>query len=226
LRNTLLASISHDLRTPLAVMAGAGSTLATRGASLDDATRVALARSIETKAREMSELVSNVLDLTRLDAGEVVLNRDAEQLEELVGAALNQYEERLAGHPVELRIPNDLPPVFVDATLVVQVFGNLFDNAAKYTPPGTRVYVSATNDGPFVRVAVDDDGPGLPPGDPEELFEKFRRGDREATIVGAGLGLAICRAIVRAHGGTIEARRRPERGARFEFTLPIAEPRA
>ena len=226
LRNTLLASISHDLRTPLAVLAGAGSTLAMRGASLDDETRVALAKSIETKAREMSELVSNVLDLTRLDAGEVTLHRETEHLDELVGAALNQYEERLAEHPVEVRIPDDLPPVFVDATLVVQVFGNLFDNAAKYTPSGTHVYVSATSDEPFVRVTVDDDGPGLPPGDPAELFEKFRRGEREATVVGAGLGLTICRAIVRAHGGTIEARRRPERGTRFEFTLPIPEPRA
>jgi two-component system, OmpR family, sensor histidine kinase KdpD len=226
LRNTLLASISHDLRTPLAVMAGAGSTLATHGASLDDATRVALARSIEAKAREMSDLVSNVLDLTRLDAGEVVLNRDSEQLEDLVGAALNQYEERLAKHPVEVRIPHDLPPVFVDATLVVQVFGNLFDNAAKYTPAGTQVYVSATSDGPFVRVAVDDDGPGLPPGDPAELFEKFRRGASEATIVGAGLGLAICRAIVHAHGGTIEARRRRSGGTRFELTLPVTESRS
>jgi len=223
LRNTLLASISHDLRTPLAVMAGAGSALATRGAELDDATRVALARSIEAKAREMSDLVSNVLDLTRLDAGEVAMRRNEEQLEDLVGAALHQYEQRLAQHPVEVRIPADLPPVDVDAGLIVQVFGNLFDNAAKYTPPGTRIRVAAAVDGEFVRVTVDDDGPGLPPGDPNRLFDKFRRGVREATIVGAGLGLAICRAIVHAHGGAIEARNRPERGARFEFTLPIVE---
>src|SRR5882672_8377666 len=111
LRNTLLASISHDLRTPLAVMAGAGSALATRGAELGEETRTALARSIETKAREMSELVSNVLDLTRLDAGEVVLRRDSEQIEDLVGAALHQHEERLAQHPVEIRIPGELPAV-------------------------------------------------------------------------------------------------------------------
>ena len=223
LRNTLLASISHDLRTPLAVMAGAGSTLAMRGASLDEASRVALARSIETKAREMSDLVSNVLDLTRLDAGKVALHRDVEQVEDLVGAALHQSEDRLTEHPVDVRIPEDLPSVYVDANLVVQVFTNLLDNAAKYTPPGTRIYVSGSTDGPFVRVTVDDDGPGLPPGDPAALFDKFRRGASEATVVGAGLGLAICRAIVHAHGGAIEARRRPERGTRFEFTLPIAE---
>jgi two-component system sensor histidine kinase KdpD len=219
----LLASISHDLRTPLAVMAGAGSTLATRTSSLDEATRIALARSIETKAREMSELVSNVLDLTRLDAGEVVLNREPEHLDELVGAALNRYDERLAGHPIDVRIPDDLPSVLVDATLVVQVFGNLLDNAAKYTPAGTRVCIAAASDGAFVRVTVDDDGPGLPPGDPSELFEKFRRGAREATIIGAGLGLAICRAIVQAHGGSIEAKRRAGGGTRFELTLPVAE---
>jgi two-component system sensor histidine kinase KdpD len=114
----------------------------------------------------------------------------------------------------------------VDAALVVQLFGNLLDNAAKYTPAGTRVSLSAAVDGDFVCVTVDDDGPGFPPGDPERLFDRFRRGDREATIVGAGLGLAICRAIVRAHGGTIVARRRPERGTRFELTLPVVERRA
>jgi two-component system sensor histidine kinase KdpD len=224
LRNTLLASISHDLRTPLAVIAGAGSALAERGATLDEATRTSLARSIETKAREMSELVSNVLDLTRLDSGQVVLQRSWETIDDLVGAALHQHEQRLAEYPVEVRLPSDLPPVYVDPTLAVQVFGNLFDNVAKYTPPGTHAYISATTDGAYVRVSVDDDGPGLPPGDPAQLFEKFRRGVPEGAIVGAGLGLAICRAIVLAHGGAIEARQRVPRGARFEFTLPAAEP--
>ena len=131
---------------------------------------------------------------------------------------------RLAGHAVELRIPPDLPPVYVDATLIVQVFTNLFDNVAKYTPAGTRVSVSAVADGSFVRVMVEDDGPGLPPGDPARLFDKFQRGNGEGTVVGVGLGLAICQAIVRAHGGEIEAHRRPRGGARFEFTLPASEP--
>ena len=121
LRNTLLASISHDLRTPLAAMAGAASTLVARGAALDEATRTQLARSIEAKAREMSELVSKVLDLMRFDSGEIVLRRDWESFEDLVGAALEHTEERLADHRVELALPADLPPVFVDATLVVQV---------------------------------------------------------------------------------------------------------
>jgi two-component system sensor histidine kinase KdpD len=223
LRNTLLASISHDLRTPLAVIAGAGSALAENDPALDAATRSRMARSVESKAREMSELVSNVLDLMRFESGQVSLRRDWQTLDDLVGTALQQIGT-LAQHPVALRIPAELPPLYVDATLVAQLFTNLFDNAAKYTPPGTHVWVSAVVDGAMVRVRVEDDGPGLPPGDPGRLFDKFQRGNGEGSIVGVGLGLAICQAIVRAHGGQIEAQRRPEGGARFEFTLPTTGP--
>jgi two-component system sensor histidine kinase KdpD len=205
-------------------MAGAGSTLAERGSALDEATRQSLARSIETKAREMSDVVSNVLDLMRFESGETALRRDWETLDDLVGAALHRVEERLQKYPVELRIAADLPPVYVDAGLIVQVFDNLFDNAAKYTPPGTRICVSAVADAAFLRVTVDDEGPGLPAGDPARLFEKFQRGGEEGTIVGVGLGLAICRAIIQAHGGTITARNRPGGGARFEFTVPTTGP--
>lgn len=224
LRNTLLASISHDLRTPLSVIAGAGSALAQHGTALDEATRVALARSVEQKAREMSDLVSNVLDLMRFESGHLVLRRDWQTLDDLVEAALTGLESKLKEHLVESRIPADLPPVHVDANLIVQVFSNLFDNIAKYTPPGTRVYVSAMMDGRYVRVLVEDEGPGLPVGDPERLFDKFQRGNDEGTVVGVGLGLAICQAIIHAHGGEIEAKRRAGGGARFEFTLPAEEP--
>ncbi len=220
LRTTLLASISHDLRTPLAVIAGAGSTLADRGTTLDEPTRVSLARSIETKAREMSDLVSNVLDLMRFQSGQVSLRTDWEALDDLIGTALHAVEQQVASYSVDIRLPSDLPHVLVDAKLVVQVFTNLFDNISKYTPPGTRVSVSAAVDGKFIRVRVDDDGPGLPPGDPARLFDKFQRGDEEGSIVGVGLGLAICQAIIKAHGGEIEAHRRNPTGARFEFTLP------
>lgn len=226
LRNTLLASISHDLRTPLAVMAGAGSTLEEHGDALDQQTRKSLAHSIATKAREMSDVISNVLDLMRFESGETVLRRDWHSADDLVGAALHRLEERLGQHPVELRLSDDLPAVFVDANLVVQVFANLFDNAAKYTLPGTRIVVSAVADGAYVRVTVDDEGPGLPQVDPARLFDKFQRGTGEDTIVGVGLGLSICRAIVEAHGGTISARHRQTGGARFELTLPTAAPNA
>jgi two-component system, OmpR family, sensor histidine kinase KdpD len=225
LRNTLLASISHDLRTPLAVIAGAGSTLAQHGASLDDGTRVALANSVETKAREMSELVSNVLDLVRFESGQAALRRDWQTLDDLVGSALAAEADKLSSHPVALHLAADLPPVWVDATLIVQVFANLFDNIAKYTPAGTPVSVSAVADhgSERVRVTVDDEGPGLPAGDPARLFDKFQRGHDEGTVAGVGLGLAICQAIVHAHGGQIEAQPRPGGGARFVFTLPAMD---
>lgn len=221
-RNTLLASISHDLRTPLSVIAGAGSALVESGRALDEATRTELARSIESKAREMSNLVSNVLDLTRLESGKLELRLEWQTLDDLIGAALHAKQDLLKHYPVEVDLPPDLPPVHADASLVVQVLSNLLDNIVKYTPSGTAVHLSAAVDGRLVRVFVDDEGPGLPLGDPSRLFDKFQRGTDEGVIVGVGLGLAICRAIVRAHGGEIEAGRRPGGGARFEFTLPIA----
>jgi len=187
---------------------------------------VQLARSVETKAREMSELVSNVLDLVRFESGQAALRRDWQTLDDLVGSALASNAEKLAVHPVELHLAAELPPVWVDATLIVQVFANLFDNIAKYTPPGTGVRVSAMAEpgGGAVRVVVDDEGPGLPAGDPARLFDKFQRGTGEGSVAGVGLGLAICQAIVRAHGGEIEAQRREGGGARFVFTLPATEP--
>jgi two-component system sensor histidine kinase KdpD len=224
LRNTLLASISHDLRTPLSVIAGAGSALAQHGSGLDEATRVSLARSVESKAREMSELVSNVLDLMRFESGHLVLRRDWQTVDDLVGTALTHVEPKLDQHVVDVSIPADLPEVHVDATLIVQMLANLFDNISKYTPAGTHVNISAIGDGRFVRIVVEDNGPGLPVGDPARLFDKFQRGSEEGTVVGVGLGLAICQAIIRAHGGEIEAHRREGGGARFELTVPVDEP--
>jgi two-component system sensor histidine kinase KdpD len=224
LRNTLLASISHDLRTPLAVIAGAGSTLADHGRDIDEASRVALARSIETTAHEMSALVSNVLDLMRFESGQIGLRRDWESVDDLVGSAWSRVETRMSEHPVTVEISTDLPNVYVDANLIVQVLANLLDNAAKYTPAGTRVTISARPSGEFVAITVDDEGPGLPRSERDRVFDKFQRGKSEGTVVGAGLGLAICRAIVRAHGGEIQAGENPRGGARFEFTVPTQEP--
>jgi two-component system, OmpR family, sensor histidine kinase KdpD len=138
----------------------------------------------------------------------------------LVEAALSRLEGRLDGRDVEVALPAELPPVYVDEGLITRVFVNLLENAVKYTPPGTRITVSAGIEGEAVRVAVDDHGPGLPPGPPEQLFAKFERGRSEADVGGAGLGLAICKAIIDAHGGHIAASQRPGGGARFTFTLP------
>jgi two-component system sensor histidine kinase KdpD len=220
LRNTLLASISHDLRTPLAAIAGAGSTLAERGRDLDDDMRTSLARSIEAKAVEMSEIVSNVLDLMRFESGQIALRRDGHALDDLIGAGLARVEERLSDHPVRIDVPNELPVLFVDGTLIVQVLANIFDNAAKYTPPGSMVHIEARLDADRVQVVIDDEGPGFPATHRDRLFDKFQRGQDEGSVAGAGLGLAICRAIIRAHGGEICATDRPGGGARVEFFLP------
>jgi two-component system sensor histidine kinase KdpD len=221
LRNTLLASISHDLRTPLAVIAGASSALNDASTAFDEQSRRLLAASIENKANEMTQIISNVLDLMRLEGGNVVLHRDWQTVDDLVGSALERLKLALADHPVRVDLPPELPPVYVDGALVLQLFTNLLENAAKHTLAQTQITIRASAAEAFVRVVVDDSGPGLS-GDPERLFEKFQRGRDEGNTGGAGLGLAICRAIVKLHGGRIEAARRPGGGARFMFTLPVA----
>jgi two-component system, OmpR family, sensor histidine kinase KdpD len=224
LRNTLLAAISHDLRTPLTTIAGAGSMLADTSLQLDAATRTRLATSIDVKAREMSALISNVLDLMRLESGAIALRCDWQTVDELVGSALGRCGDALKAHLVVVALPPDLPPVHVDAPLVTQLLCNLFENAAKHTPPGTRVVISAFADPHAVTVVIADTGPGLPDGDPERWFQKFQRGHDEEGGGGAGLGLAICRVIARAHGGEIRACNAPEGGALFSFTLSTDGP--
>ena len=223
LRNALLASISHDLRTPLAVIAGASSSLAEKGDRMSAEERRALAGSIYEQSREMGKLVTNVLEMTRLEADGIALDRDWHAMSEITGSVLHRLRERLARHNVRIELPSELPLVRLDATLVEQVLANLLENAAKYTPPGTAISLHAEQRSGELLVSVEDTGPGLPPGEPERLFAKFHRGNAEGTIGGAGLGLAICRAIVRLHGGRIWAERRPEGGAAFRFTLPVEQ---
>ena len=222
LRNALLASISHDLRTPLAVIAGASSSLAEKGEALSPRERIELARSIYEQSNAMARLVANVLEMTRLEAGGIAPALDWHSLAEIVGAALRRLGERLAHHPVSVDIGRGLPLVRVDAGLIEQVLVNLLENAAKYTPPGTPVRVAAVAYGGELIVSVEDEGPGLPPGDEDMLFGKFQRGVPEGAVGGVGLGLAICRAIVKLHGGQIWADRRPRGGSAFRFAVPLA----
>jgi two-component system sensor histidine kinase KdpD len=222
LRNTLLASISHDLRTPLAAIAGAGSLIAQEDYALNADRRTTLGHLIERKARDMSQLLTNVLDLVQMEFGSRALRTDWHTIDDLVALALRAGEARLAQCRIELQLPADLPLILVEPTLIVQILSNLLENAAKYTPPGTTVTIGAAAQDENIVLTVADDGPGLPPGDPEQLFEKFQRGQSESNIVGVGLGLAICRAAARLHGGDIRAANNPGGGARFEITLPVA----
>lgn len=220
IRSALLASISHDLRTPLAVMSGASSTLAESGERLGPAERAALARSVYQQSLDMTELVSNVLQLARLETGALQLERDWASLPELIGAVLGRLRQRLASHRILLDLPDDLPLIRVNAPLIEQVLGNLLENAAKYTPAGTVVRVRAHREHALLAVSVEDFGPGLPEDyDLERLFAKFQHGERGGG--GMGLGLAICRAIVKLHGGRIWASRVPGAGTAFHFTLPL-----
>ncbi|MEQ5841656.1 DUF4118 domain-containing protein [Paraburkholderia acidicola] len=233
LRNSLLSAISHDLRTPLTTIVGFASMLAqTRTGTPqpgDD-----LVEAIHEEALRMAGIVTNLLDMARLQAGGLQLNRQWSLLEETVGAALRACRRVLARHPAQVRLPADLPLLQLDAVLMERLFANLFENAAKYAPPDTPLAIGAQRidsaDGtPFVRVTVDDAGPGLPPGMETRIFDKFTRGEKESAKPGIGLGLAICRAIVEAHGGTIGALNRVAadghvEGARFWFTLPVETP--
>lgn len=222
LRNTLLASISHDLRTPLAVITGASSALSDPSMTFDPEARRSLFSQIELKSKEMADIISNVLDLMRLESGQFSLRLDWVMIEDLVNSALQRLSTRLAQHPVEVLVPPDLAAARVDGALVLQVFTNLLENVVKHTPAGTRITVSAARASTCLIVSIDDEGPGLPAGDLERLFAKFYRAREESIAGGAGLGLSICRAILTAHGSQIDASQRPGGGARFTFTLPVS----
>jgi two-component system sensor histidine kinase KdpD len=221
LRNTLLASISHDLRTPLTTIAGAGSLIAQPEYALNADRRTTLGRLIEHKARDMTRLLTNVLDLVQIEFGGRALRSDWHTVDDLIALALSGAESRLAQRSIVLDLPSDLPLISVEPTLIVQILSNLLENAAKYTPPGTTITICAAAHGDSMMISVADDGPGFPPGDPERLFDKFDRGRAESNIVGVGLGLAICRAAANLHGGNIRALNNPGGGARFEISLPV-----
>ncbi len=220
LRNTLLASISHDLRTPLAAIAGAGSLIAEPGSGLNADRRTMLGRLIERKAGDMAQLLSNVLDLAKMELGNEGLRTDWHSIDDLVSHSLRLNEARLSGHRIAIELPENLPLILAEATLIVQILSNLLENAAKYTPPGTTIMISAAAERGTASLVIADDGPGLP-GEPERLFDKFQRGTKESTVAGVGLGLSICRTAARLHGGDIRAYNQPAGGARFEITLPV-----
>ena len=220
LRNALLTALSHDLRTPLTALVGLAETLSLSMTTSAPQQR-AQVDAIHRQARATFRIVDNLLQMARLESGQVELRRDWQSMEEIVSAALRETGGSLTGHPVTLNLPAELPLVRCDALLVERVLVNLLENAAKYTPEGIPLGISARPSGDALEVEVWDGGPGVPPGQEEAIFHRFVRGGRETAVPGVGLGLAISRAIVEAHGGRIRADNRAEGGARFRFTLPL-----
>lgn len=218
-RNTLLSSVSHDLRTPLAVIRGAATTLLDDEASLTETVRRDLTHAIVEETERLDHRVRDLLDMTRLESGAVKVRKEWQSAEELVGAALNQTEARLAGRAISTTVPPTLL-ASCDSVLVQQVLVNLLENAAKYTPDGTPIDVAVTQLDAEVMFEVADRGPGVAPQERSLIFDKFHRSGSERVKGGVGLGLTICRAIVLAHGGRIWVDERDGGGAAFRFTLP------
>jgi two-component system sensor histidine kinase KdpD len=218
-RSSLLSAVSHDIKTPLASIYGAATSLLEEEQRFEPAERHELIQSIADEAQRLNHVVTNLLEMTRLDSG-AEIRRDWYPLEEIVGAALSRLEGALRGRTVTTLIPVGLPLIYVDEVLIQQVFINIFENAANYTPPGVPIEVSAEVHGRNIIVLVRDAGPGFVAGEEERIFEKFYRG-RNKAIRGAGLGLPIARAIVEKHEGTITASNSRRGGALFTIELPV-----
>jgi two-component system sensor histidine kinase KdpD len=225
LRSSLLTSISHDLRTPLASVIGTITSLRSFGKLYDDRTRDEMLASAQEEGERLNRFVANLLDMTRLDSGTIELKREMIDLSDVVGAALQRGGKLLAHHRVDVALEPGLPMFPLDFLLMEQVLVNLLDNAAKYAPAGSAIEIAGRRHGTDVVIEVRDEGPGIPPADLERIFDKFYRvqnSDRQRA--GTGLGLAICRGFVEAHGGTIKATNRSDRsGAVFTIRIPAGE---
>ena len=223
LRAALLTSISHDLRTPLASILGTVSSLRRFPERYSATEREDLLATLQDEAERLNRFVSNLLDMTRLESGAIEFKLELLDVAEIVGSALQRAGNVLAGHRVEANIEPDLPMLRLDAVLFEQVLFNLLDNAAKYSPPGSRIDIRATRDGELVEIEVVDEGPGIPAADLERIFDKFYRVQaQDRRRAGTGLGLAICRGFVEALGGWIVARNRRDRsGAVLTIRMPV-----
>jgi two-component system sensor histidine kinase KdpD len=219
MRASLLGAVSHDLRTPLAAITGAATSLRDHP-GLDEGAKADLLATLCEEADRLERLVANLLDMTRLETGAVTLERDWVPLDEIVGSTLARLEKKLGDRPIDVDLPAPIPLLRVDPVLFEQLFVNLLENAAKYTPSGSPIEIAARLEDGRIGIDVRDRGPGLPAGDEDAVFEKFFRGNH-AGVPGVGLGLPICRAIAEAHGGTIRAENRPGGGAVFHVTLPM-----
>ena len=225
MRAALLTSISHDLRTPLASILGTVSSLRSYADKYDASDREELLATLESEAERLNRFVGNLLDMTRLESGAIELKLDLVDVAEIIGAALERAGSVLARHRIEVSLEPDLPMLRLDPILFDQILFNLLDNAAKYAPEGSRIDLHARRDGDVIAVEVIDEGPGIPPGDLERVFDKFYRVHaQDRRRAGTGLGLAICRGFVEAQGGRIEAQNRQDRsGAIMTVRIPVPE---
>lgn len=223
LHNTLLNSISHDLRTPLVSITGALSSLRDEAVYIDANARQDLLEGAYQEANRLNRLVGNLLEITRLQAGTVKLNREPFSVEEIIGVARRQLSERLSSRPIYVDISDDLPLVAVDLVLMSQVLINLLDNALKYSPPEKPIEIHAFTQDDKLVLQVSDYGIGIPEDELPHIFEKFFRSHNTGGTTGTGLGLSICEGIVSAHGGTISAQNREEGGTCFQIMLPLSE---
>ena len=227
LRTALVNTVSHDLRTPLAAIKASAESLLQRDVAWSDDDRVEFAAAINREADRLNRLVGNLLDLSRIEGGALRLQREWYDVGELVREVIARLRPSLNGHPVSLRIPDGLPPASLDYLMIDQVMTNLVENVVKYTPPGSPIIVSIERADGCVRVAVEDRGPGIPREERERIFDKFYRLETKAGTRGSGLGLAVSRGLVAAHGGRIwaDGGSGPPAapGARFVFELPCEE---
>jgi two-component system sensor histidine kinase KdpD len=226
LRSSILSALSHDLRTPLTVLVGMADSLLGSKPTLSDKQKSS-AQTLVDQSKRLSGMVTNLLDMARLHAGEVNIHKEWQPLEEVIGASIQMLEKTLEQHPVKVSLPDDLPLLEFDAVLMERVFCNLLENAAKYSNIGDIIEISAQVQGSFVCVSVCDYGCGIPTDKQEAIFGMFVRGQsaEEANkIAGTGIGLAVCKAIIEAHQGTIVGVNRPPSGACIRFSLPLGEP--
>jgi two-component system sensor histidine kinase KdpD len=224
LRAALLTSISHDLRTPLASIIGAMTSLRSYGDAYDKASREELMATIQSEAERLNRFIGNLLDMTRLESGAIQLNPEMIDAGDVIGTALHRASKILADHRLEIDIDSRLPMLRLDYLLFEQALFNILDNAAKYAPPESLVRVSARRENGFVVFRIEDEGPGIPQNDLERIFDKFYRvhaQDRQRA--GTGLGLAICRGFVEAMGGTITAGNSGTHGGVFTIRIPVSE---
>jgi two-component system sensor histidine kinase KdpD len=223
LQTALLNSVSHDLRTPLVSIIGVLGSLQDAGNNLDDEAKTKLVKVAWEEAERLNHLITNLLDVSRVEAGAIRILKQSSDVQDLVGTALEQLGDRTTSRPIEVDIPADLAFVSVDFGLIVQTLVNVIDNALKYSPTDSSIEIKARNTEKEVQIEIADRGFGIPPQDLLQVFDKFYRIEHPGSVAGTGLGLSICKGIVEAHGGRIVAENRSGGGTIIRLILPQAE---